>query len=330
MHVIRADNIRDAFYYALQRVLDYGESEDTRIGKAFVIPEPIAIQYLNPKQHVLLDKWRDANPFFHLMEAMWMLAGREDSAFLDNYIRGFGSQYAQNGIVPDAYGYRWRYALGFDQLEVIIAQLRETPTTRQAVLQMWGAGRIDLCAPEFKPCNLTACFLIRQGKLDMTVYNRSNDLVLGCCGANAVHFPIMQEYVATKVGIEMGHYWQVTNNLHLYAEHYDKLMPYMNEIFNGHLLEYQQTQQLMSNSDYFDEDLATTMDYLDMLHIGEPEPGYLGNISNPFLTSVVVPMAVAYKSYRNHDMEGAFDAVKRVTADDWRIAGKEWLERRIK
>ncbi len=328
MHVIKAENIRDAYYYAMERVRCYGVEENSRLGKVLVIQEPVTIHYRNPKQHVLLDKNRDANPFFHLMEAMWMLDGREDSAFLDHYVKDFGARFAVDGIVPDAYGYRWRYALGFDQLDVIVNQLRETPNTRQAILQMWGAGRIDLCAPVSKPCNLVACFMIRQGKLDMTVFNRSNDLVWGCCGSNAVHFPILQEYIATRVGVEMGTYEQVTNNLHLYTELHGHLFERMNEMFNGHLVKYQKTQPLMLNPDHFDDDLQTVMNYIDYLHGDSMEEIYIGNISNPFLTDVVVPMVSAYKYYKMKDIDMALLKMEKVTAEDWKLAGRLWLERR--
>src|SRR5690606_27170488 len=38
-----------------------------------------------------------------------------------------------------------------------------------------------------------------------------------CFGANAVHFSILQEYMAAHIGVPMGVYRQVSNNLHLYT-----------------------------------------------------------------------------------------------------------------
>ena len=84
---------------------------------------------------------------------------------------------------------------------------------------MWGAGRDDLRSYSAKPCNLIITFRIARDRLDMTVFNRSNDLVWGCCGANAVHFPMLQEYLAGRMEVDVGGYWQVSTNLHLYEEH---------------------------------------------------------------------------------------------------------------
>jgi thymidylate synthase len=333
MYLINAMNVRDALLYGIKYLLEWGEVEQTRNGDAIVAPGPVTIHYKYPKQHVLVDRYRDANPFFHLMEAMWMLAGRQDGAFLDYYIKGFSKQFGDEyGIIPDAYGYRWRYGLNFNQLDEIITQLRHDSTTRQCVLQMWGAKTHDLLATGAKPCNLAATFRIVKGKLNMHVFNRSNDLVLGCCGANAVHFPIMQEYVASKAGIQMGEYWQVSTNLHMYVEHYKKLSA---RLGNGGRLEdyfevesYGLTQPLMVFPNYFDADLSDTMIYISDLHAGRE--GYSGNISNPFLREVVIPMATAHQMYKLRDVDRAFEAIGQVTAADWKQAGTEWLERRAR
>ena len=46
------------------------------------------------------------------------------------------------------------------------------------------------------PCNTAIYFKVREGKLNMTVSNRSNDVIWGTFGANVVHMSILQEYVA--------------------------------------------------------------------------------------------------------------------------------------
>jgi Thymidylate synthase len=221
-----------------------------------------------------------------------------------------------------------------------IRQLRRNPTTRQVVLQMWGAGRNDLISETAKPCNLVTAFRIRGNRLDMTVFNRSNDLIWGCCGANAVHFAVMQEYIASMIGIEIGSYWQVTTNLHLYQHHIDM---FRKRIFNDHditiavnipyhlidgIRAYEQTQPLIQYPETFDNDLEDTMAYIDALHMNEK--CYDGNIANPFLRDTVIPMATTHRLYKNKQMDDALEEIKKVSAPDWRTAGEEWLLRRQK
>ncbi len=327
MHVITAINVRDALPEAVEYLKSQGVQEQTRIGPALVAPGPVTIHYKMPKQHVLLDPVRDANPFFHLMESMWMLAGREDGAFLDRYIKNYSKNFGNSqGIIPDAYGYRWRYGLGFDQLAEIIRQLKEDRSTRQCVLQMWGAGFNDLRAERIKPCNLTAMFRVKDHKLHMTVTNRSNDLVWGSCGANAVHFPIMQEYVAQQADLMMGEYWQISNNLHLYMAHLE-MLDKRGTLRWDEAASYEQTQRLINSSMYFDDELYTTLDYIDGLYTNKEE--YIGNISNTFLLGVVIPMATAHWQYKMGHPKLAIKEVNSVIAQDWRQAGFEWLQRRL-
>src|SRR6516162_3106441 len=295
MHVIKASNVRDALIQAVQYLTTHGLIEETRAGEALVAQEPVCIHYENPKQHVLLNPVRDANPFFHLMESMWMLAGRDDAAFLEYYIKDFAKLFGKDGIIMDAYGYRWRHGYHYDQLDEIVNQIRKDPLTRQAVLQMWGAGRDDLRAYSSKPCNLSAVFRIQDQFVNMTVYNRSNDLIWGCCGANAVHFAILQEYIAGKVGLPMGGYWQITNNLHMYIDMYDKMMQRGN-LEDIEPEEYKTTMPLIRYPNQFDEELMDVMKYIDNLQEGnyiDPQ-----NFSNPFLAQVA-RMAIAHSLYKN-------------------------------
>jgi thymidylate synthase len=335
MHVITALNVRDALPKAVRYLQRFGHPEKTRGGEVLAATKPVTIHYNFPKQHVLLNEIRDANPFFHIMEAMWMLAGRNDGIFLDHYVKDFSKLYGVKGIIPDAYGYRWRYGLRYDQLLLIIEQLKKDPGSRQCVLQMWGAGRHDLDADVQKPCNLVITFRILADRLDMTVFNRSNDVIWGCCGANAVHFPILQEYMATMIGVKMGSYWQVSNNLHLYKEHKFMLEGRIKGERDHHLLDYylkdsgtayEKTQPLITYPNTFEEELLETMQCIDDLH--QDLEIYGGDISNGFLREVVLPMAMAHQRYKNKDRQGAFRAMSAVIAEDWQKAGTQWLERR--
>jgi thymidylate synthase len=306
------------------------------LGTVLAAPDPVTIWYANPKQHVLLNRVRDANPFFHLMEAMWMLAGRDDSEFLDHYVKDFGKRFAVDGVVLDAYGQRWRSGLRYDQLDEIVHLLRKEPTSRQAVLQMWGAGRDDLRSYSAKPCNLVATFRIQDGRLYMTVFNRSNDLIWGCCGANAVHFPILQEYIAGRLEINVGDYWQVTTNLHLYQYHIDMLKnrtDYAGYRDKTPLVRFltddpysERTQPLMMFPLVFDQELYEVLGWIG--DIQQNKEVFLDNISNRFLRDTVIPMAQAHQCYRNGDIKKSYEYIETVTAEDWRTAGKQWLYRR--
>lgn len=241
MYVINARNVNDALYQGLQYLAVHGIKEDSRNGPVLVAPGPVTTVYSNPWERVLICPERDANPFFHLMEAIWMLAGRRDVAFVQQFNSRIG-KYSDDAVnLHGAYGYRWRTWFGYDQLSAVAEELRRDPNTRRAVLTMWDAGEHNY--PEMSdaacngdsrleptgdsaiakqggkdvPCNTHIYFDVRGGKLNMTVCCRSNDIWWGAYGANAVHFSVLQELMAVWCGVQMGVYRQVSNNYHLYT-----------------------------------------------------------------------------------------------------------------
>lgn len=63
----------------------------------------------------------------------------------------------------------------------------------------------------------------QTGKLDLTVYMRSNDMLWGASAVNIFNFTFMQEYFSAMLGLEVGNYYHVANNFHYYEDKQDML-----------------------------------------------------------------------------------------------------------
>jgi thymidylate synthase len=169
---------------------------------------------------------RDANPFFHFFESLWMLNGNNNLDFVD-YFAPMRDYSDDKKTLNGAYGFRWKYYFGFDQIQFVINELEKNLYSRRAVISMWDPEDVekrssskDLC------CNTQLYFDVQDGfkkgltykTLNMTVLNRSNDAIFGLAGANAVHFSYLQEYVAKKLDLGVGSYFQISNNCHVYID----------------------------------------------------------------------------------------------------------------
>ena len=222
MQVAIVRNVHEALPEGCHRMLELAHERPSRNGPVWVFPGPFVTCYTRPEERVLFHPERDANPFFHLMESVWMLAGRDDVEWISEYSSGI-SQFSDNGVLFNgAYGRRWRHWFDIDQLELIVQRLRDNPNCRRQVLGMWDSA-VDLSHQHTKdvPCNTHAYVQVGlDDRLDMMVCNRSNDMIWGTYGANAVHFSVLQEYLAACVGREVGHYWQVSMNTHVYERHF--------------------------------------------------------------------------------------------------------------
>jgi hypothetical protein len=351
MKVINVRNVN----HALQMGLDYlrlnGLEEPSRNGKVLVAPGPVTTAYTCPNERVLFNDLRDANPFFHLMESIWMLAGRNDVALPAHYA-------AQMQLYSDdektlngsAYGHRWQTYFGFDQLEVIIHELRDNPASRRCVLAMWDArdsrsitdreslstgipsymGDLNFAMNGGKdiPCNTHIYFRVQDGILDMTVCNRSNDAVWGAYGANAVHFSVLHEYMATAIGVALGTYYQISNNFHAYIERPDTVRLMKSQFlvdnrYSDTLAKVYPTPVMKTPVEIW----RTEMNAFLSRH-----PVNLGIVAGSYQNvffNVATRMAAAHKMYKDGSLGDAVAYLKDGGQHDWLVAGAEWIQRRI-
>jgi len=322
MHYIEARNAHQMLPVALHYMLEKGKGAESRNGPVLSLEEPCAFMYRNPKERVVFHEERNANPFFHLMECLWMMAGRNDVAFVAKYVKTM-SNFSDDGVTFNAaYGHRWRSHFGKDQIARLVQELKADKTTRRAVLGIWDAHHdLGLLSRDL-PCNIAATFRIVDGALDMTVFNRSNDMVWGALGANVVHFSFLQEWMATAIGIDVGRYWQISTNMHLYVRNHidladslgaENVVPCPYEA--GNIVPF----PVMSvEPDQWFQDLTMIMD---------EGPGTMG-LKEPFFKRVVCPMMLAWDSYKAGDWQMALSLAYEIQDPAWQQACQEWLHRK--
>ena len=230
VNVYSGDNPSQLAFNALVDLYENGNTVAPR-GKKVKELRPVIFEFKNPLNRVTFVKGRRVNPFFQQAEALWILAGRSDVKWLTKFNKNM-AQFSDDGEYFNApYGERLRfwgkndyrnYSYNpYDQLLDVYEKLKADNDTRQAVASIYNP-QFDNISYQGKdtPCNLQVLFKIRDNKLDITVFNRSNDLIYGTFGANLCQFATIQEVVASWLKIEVGTYYQVTDSLHTYLEDY--------------------------------------------------------------------------------------------------------------
>lgn len=218
MFVFKASNsnaMAAQVYTALQAK---GVERSSRNGRVLMFPEPVTMIFTDPLYRCNFTVNRKANPVFHHMEAMWMLAGRNDVEFLDIFNSNI-KNYSDDGVhFNAAYGHRMRRNWG-DQLADCIETLRSDRDSRQAVIQLWDHNDLMMNTKD-KACNMSMIFSIdHQDRINLIIFNRSNDAVYGgVTGTNPVHFSYFLQYVAEQLDLNIGEMTFVSNNLHVYLE----------------------------------------------------------------------------------------------------------------
>jgi hypothetical protein len=319
MYVITQRNVNYVFPIGIFYLNREGKLRDSRNGPTLELLEPMGVTYLQSDERVLFSPERDANPFFHLFESLWMLAGRQDVAFLDEYNKGM-AQYSDDGIVFNApYGYRLRHAFGFDQLDTTIRKLRSNPDDRRIVLQIHDPSDQDKRNDsKDHACNIVITPRVRNGKLDWTVYNRSNDYVYGMTGANVVHMSIIHEYVARMSGIPVGSYTQISNCVHAYVDNsvWQRVKDLPLSVVDPYHSGVVKPFPLITFPSLWNKELNEWMEC----------PWSGRKYVDPFFEKVAKPMAIVHRAHKENK-----DGLKYISAIadcDWKLAAIHWLEKR--
>ncbi len=330
MMIIRGRNVQDILPVAVSLLVSKGQERDSRNGPVLQAPGPVTTVYEAPNERVLFYPERDANPFFHLYEMLWMIAGRNDLAGPQRYVKSFG-EFSDDGVtLHGAYGHRWRHAFSrnsvvleeIDQLKGIAAILIKNNLDRRAVLQMWDT-ELDL-GKEGKdlPCNDTATLQIGpDGRLHLVVFCRSNDIVWGCYGANAVHFSFLLEYMAHWIGVPVGTYTQVSVNWHGYLKTLDSVrtLKPMNNPY---------ADQLCSPVS-LDTPIELTDDYIASI-LDAADTGFktTKSFSSKWAT-VFYNVLRAHHLFKTESKQSALISLERNDfGSDWELAAAQWLMRR--
>lgn len=339
----------------LELLKDSGRKEQSRAGDVVVMDGPVLTTTDRPTERVLFDANRDANPFFHLYEAIWMLAGQDDARMLDRFVRDFSTRFGEeDGRMHGAYGRRWRGHFVLqpltvdppdktDQLQEAVRILREDPTSRQVVVQMWDAtADLGVSGLRDRPCNTQIYLRVRDDEtvvvgevsrvLDMTITCRSNDAIMGAHGANAVHFSFLMEWLAAAIGVGIGRMHQFSNNYHVYERDLDAKVPGWADGYSPAPLDpYTMSTAvgmrlrptpMVTVPHLFLEDCER--------FVSQEDPGSQNVIyANHWFSSTAVPMMMAHRLFKSGDKSTALGVANHIEADDWSWAARRWISRRM-
>lgn len=186
----------------------------------------VSLRILKPRARISRSENR-GKPFSALGELLWYLSGSDALKFIEPYVARYADD-AVNGILEGAYGPRLTQMRdGIDQFASVEALLEERPKSKRAVVQLFNAEDIATHHKEI-PCTTTWQFLLREGRLHMSVTMRSNDAYFGL-PHDVFCFTMIQEMMARRLGVEIGEYLQYVGSMHVYEDKLEAMAEYVEE-----------------------------------------------------------------------------------------------------
>lgn len=218
-----AENADEAFehWWSLLTFGGAKELKDSRDG--YVVDEIInAVTVIkDPTRCIMKNKIRKMPMRYAVGELLWYLSGNNSLSAIQKFTKAWDRMSDDGKHVNSNYGYCLMHKFGFNQIEQALIQLRDNPSSRQVVLHIKEAR--NLIDNPTKDLNCTVCLqlFIREGKLYMTTYMRSNDLWMGF-PYDVFQFTCLQTLLVMELDVELGTYTHVAGSLHLYERDYAK------------------------------------------------------------------------------------------------------------
>ncbi len=186
-----------------------------------------------------------------IRELLWFLSGKTDATILQqqgvkiwdgNTSREFldkrGLHHLPEGDVGATYGHCWRHfgakyktckdnynGQGFDQINYIIKELKNNPTSRRIFMSSWNPQALDEMA--LPPCHLSAQFYVDIDEdgtkhLSCQMYQRSVDTFLGCPW-NIMSYAVLTHILAKITDMKPKELIMCLGDVHIYSNHVEQV-----------------------------------------------------------------------------------------------------------
>ena len=177
---------------------------------------------------------------------IWYFSGEKSIDQIKHYSKFWNHLADQYGNVNSNYGHKifnkqigGKNQLAKSQFKFVLDELRMDKDSRRAIMFL---NLLDDDYPQMHSTKDFSCtpylhFLLRDGRLNMLTYMRSNDFIYGFCN-DVPFFTILQELIAAMLDVELGYYYHNAGSEHIYSKHfhlldYKKVTP--NSLKNGHI-----------------------------------------------------------------------------------------------
>jgi thymidylate synthase len=158
-------------------------------------------------------------------ELLWFLQGNTNIKYLNDHGVTIWNEWAdENGNLGPVYGYQWRSWTTpnggtIDQIQQVIDQIKNNPTSRRLIVSAWNVADIDKMA--LPPCHCLFQFYVVNGKLSCQLYQRSADIFLGV-PFNIASYSLLTMMVAQVCNLEPGEFVHTLGDAHLYLNHLEQ------------------------------------------------------------------------------------------------------------
>ena len=124
------------------------------------------------------------------------------------------------GNLGPVYGKQWRDFGGVDQLENLVNDLKNNPSSRRLIISAWNPPLIPQMA--LPPCHAFMQFYVNDGELSCQLYQRSADIFLGV-PFNIASYSLFTMMLAQVCGLKAKWFVHTLGDAHIYSNHFEQV-----------------------------------------------------------------------------------------------------------
>jgi thymidylate synthase len=209
--MIHEETAFHAWQKALQHIIDHGHRYKDVRGRVCIEVSNLHISVKDPTKQLTL-------PIEHLQNIQeWVYPSLTEIAEI---------------ILAKQQGYTYGYAYGarlfsyggtLNQInDYIIPLLKQDPTSRRAIVSLYDPHKDAQPGAENVPGMVVLDFKIRDGRLQIIAFIRSNDMFIGW-PANIYQLFVLQEYVSARLDVAAGSLTTFSTSAHLFEDHINRI-----------------------------------------------------------------------------------------------------------
>jgi Thymidylate synthase len=172
---------------------------------------------------------RRTRPMTAAAEAAWCFSGVPNLTWLQKHTKIWDQFADADGNIMEAYGYRWKSAFGYDQIDTAIRRLIVDPSDRRVWISSWDP-REDLLPNDQKtvPCPVGFTLATYENRLNSSLMIRSSDVFIGL-PLDVMRHALVMRAIANSLGKRMGHMRVTLAHPHIYESHWDMALTMLGE-----------------------------------------------------------------------------------------------------
>lgn len=237
MRSYKAETFAEVYAQSLHALLHNPSFQSEPRGMKVKEDLNVSLEITDPKFCMYLNPRRSTQQKYIAAEFCWYYLGRNDVEYIKPYAKMWDMIKNDDGTANSAYGnliFNTKNEHGFNQYEWAYNSLVSDKDSRQAVLHF------NLPKHQYEKnkdfvCTMYGNFHIRDEKLYLSIFMRSNDAVLGTPTDVAffcsLQMQMLEHLRAFYPNLQLGSYTHVANSYHIYERHFDLVSEMLEQTF---------------------------------------------------------------------------------------------------